>query len=140
MPQVAEMKNLIEFLADKETGAVLNFIGSTKLMSLGAFAGALRKKYVHSMWIPPTGFLLEAGAAVVRIWRRTFSEWMMSTCYMSPASGAAPENGFPVPLRMSIPAAGASEDRMQGKYLRSACPLKGSLKSRVKNRCRELQY
>lgn len=45
MPQPAELKALVENLAAECTAPpVLNFTGGTKLMSLGAFAGALHKK------------------------------------------------------------------------------------------------
>ena len=51
MPQVAELKGLVEKLAqESELPLVLNFTGGTKLMSLGAFVGALQKK-IRSLYV-----------------------------------------------------------------------------------------
>ncbi len=63
MPQVVELKSLIENLSKEEENLVLNFTGGTKLMSLGAFVGALQKK-IPSIYVDTTdGVFVDGGSA-----------------------------------------------------------------------------
>lgn len=64
MPQPLELRNTILRLVDESPApAVLNFTGGTKLMSLGAFTGALNKK-IHTLYVDTDdGIFVDGGTA-----------------------------------------------------------------------------